>query len=250
MTCLTVGVVLFPVWGCNHQEKRVSKACLVSPYGRQMTVAVVPVMNYSGNADIDTLKVTDILYSELQQVEGFSVVPVNRMLAQMARDRIAAVETPPQALKLAQELGAEAIIVSAITEYNPIYPPIVGLAVQVYGWPEATVQISTRIDPVAMERSAQPLKITADMSPKYWPKNQVQRIYNSRDKTVVKQVENFADDRGTNGSPYKCDIYLRSQEYYLRFVCFKTIEELLDKETRRMGPGVVGNPSPDVKEYN
>ena len=42
------------------------------------------------------------------------------------------------------------------------------------------------------------------------------------------RVEEFAERRGTNDSPYKWEIYLHSQEYYLRFVCYKAIQELLD----------------------
>lgn len=98
-----------------------------------------------------------------------------------------------------------------------------------------------KIDPVAMERQATPLKVSVDIAPQFWPKNQVQRIYNSRDKAMAHLVEEFAEDRGTAGSPYKWEVYLRSQEYYLRFVSFKLIEELLDKELRRINPGIVSD---------
>ncbi|MFA5864519.1 MAG: hypothetical protein WC975_07500 [Phycisphaerae bacterium] len=233
--------------GCAN--KRNPKAHLTSPYGRQMTIAVVPVLNYSGNKDLDQLKVTDILYSEFQQVDGFAVIPVNRLLAQMMRDKLSAIETPQQALQLASELGADAIVVCAITEYNPYYPPVVGVAVQLYGLPEESGQ-ARKIDPVAMERLASPLKVTTEIEPRYWPKNQMQRIYNSRDKTWAHQVEEFAEQRGTSDSPYKWEIYLRSQEYYLRFVYYKAIEELLNKELERVNPVIISDQRADVKEYN
>jgi hypothetical protein len=233
--------------GC--QEKRLPKAQLTSPYGRQITIAVAPVFNYSNNKDLDSLKVTDTLYSEFQQVEGFSVIPINRLLAQMVREKILMIETPQQALKLASSVGADAIVVSAITEYNPYYPPVVGMAVQIYGLDKDVSGAGARIDPVAMERLASPLKLSTDIQPRYWPKNQIQRIYNSRDKGMAHQVEEFAEDRGTANSPYSWEIYLRSQEYYLRFVCFKAIEELLDKEVRRINPAMVTSPD-NVKEYN
>lgn len=240
-------IALVLATGCQH--KRLPTPQLTSPYGRQVTIAVAPVLNISNSRDLDPMKVTDILYSECQQVDGFSVIPVNRLLAQMVRNNLPMIETPQQALKLAQEVGADAILISAITEYNPYYPPVVGMAVQMYGMPEASPRPGARIDPVAMERLASPLKVSTEIEPQFWPKNQIQRIYNARDKAMARQVEAFAEDRGTANSPYDWEIYLRSQEYYLRFVCFKAIEELLDKEVRRINPGLV-TPSDEVKEYN
>jgi hypothetical protein len=235
--------------GCSQKNPVKDTGHLVSPYSRQLTIVVAPVLNYSGNQDLDPIKVTDILYSEMQSVEGFAVVPTNRMLAQLARERIGVIETPQQAMKIANALGADAIVVSAITEYNPFYPPVVGMAVQVYGLQQESVRIP-KIDPVAMERSASPLKLSTEIEPQFWPKNQMQRIYNSRDKKIAHQVEEFAEDRGNAESPYKWEVYLRSQEYYLRFVCYKAIKELLDKELQRVNPGSVNNPADDVKEYN
>ena len=231
--------------GCVETRHEIQ---LSNPYSKLTTVAVVPTLNFSGTGNLDTLKVTDILYSELQQVEGFAVIPVNRILAQMSKDGISTVENAQQALKLASELGAEIIIVSAITEYNPYYPPIVGIAVQLYGFQDDPVLVNT-IDPVAMARSASPLKLNLKVDRKYWPKNQVQRIYNSRDKRIRKKVKRFAKARGTQQSPYQWELYLRSQEYYLRFVCYQTIRELLDKEVERINQSYLSDPEKE-KEFN
>ena len=155
---LVVAVALTTL-GCSQKKQVKDNGHLVSPYDRQITVVVAPVLNFSGNQDLDPIKVTDILYSEMQSVEGFAVIPTNRMLAQLARDRITVIETPQQAMKIANELGADAIVVSAITEYNPFYPPVIGMAVQVYGLQHEAIRVP-KIDPVAMERSASPLKLS------------------------------------------------------------------------------------------
>ena len=237
--------------GCCQKQEVVFCPRLCSPYGRAVTVAVVPILNYSGNLDIDTLKVTDILYSELQQVEGFAVIPVNRLLAQMAQENMRCVETPEQALGLARKVGAEIILVSAITEYNPYYPPVVGMAMQVFSEPEPASTQASGVDPVVLRRMSSPLKLDVDIDPEFWPRNQIQRIYNSRDKMVLEQVKHFADDRGVGHSPYGWDVYLRSQEYYLRFVCYKAIAELLDKEVERINRGAnIPTVDNDVKEYH
>jgi hypothetical protein len=243
-------VALVLTTGCSQKKKIIVDPTLHSPYGRPVTVAVVPIFNYSGNSEVDSLKVTDILYSELQQVEGFTVIPVNRLLAQMAQEKMMSVETPEQALKLASKLGADIIIVSAITEYNPYYPPVVGMAVQLFGQPVATTVQTQKVDPVTLARMASPLKLNIDIDPQFWPKNQIQRIYNSRDKNVAHQVKEFSEERGCANSPYGWDLYLRSQEYYLRFVCYKAIAELLDKEVGRVNRGAEIQTVDDVKEYH
>ncbi len=251
----TIGIVLSVagifglLGGCANQKRPVR---LVSPYPHQMTVVLAPVLNYSGEQNLDTLKVTDILYSELQQVQGFAVIPVNRTLAQMARDGIRNIEDPQQALNLANQLGADMIIIAAITEYNPYYPPIVGIAMQVYGVKGNRLFSSASVNPVRLARSASPLKITSsNVANEYLPKNQIQEIFNSRDKRVAKQVKKFAKLRGTGSSPYKTELYLRSQEYYLRFVCYESIKKLLEKELERINlTYLTDTNSEKEKEFN
>ena len=231
--------------GCANRRK---DAKLTSPYPRQVTVAIAPVFNYSGASKLDMLKVTDILFSELQQVDGFSVIPVNRTLAQMQKEGINRITDAQQALSLARSLGADMIIISAITEYNPYYPPIVGVAMQLFGVQGDTKQ-NNNIDPVAMARAASPLKFNAGVDPKYWPKNQIQEIFNSRDKDILSEVRSFAKQRGTGDSPYKWELYLHSQEYYLRFVWYQTIHNLLDKEIERINETYLSDVS-NEKEFN
>ena len=242
----TLSACLFVlIAGCSQQKKQVR---LSSPYPREMTVVLAPVLNYSGERNLDTLKVTDILYSELQQVRGFAVIPVDRTLAQMAKDGITNIEDPQQALNLASQLGADMIVVAAVTEYNPYYPPIVGIAMQVYGVRSDGFR-SASLDPVKLARSALPLKISADAAPKYLPKNQIQEIFNARDKRIAALARKFAKSRGTGNSPYKTDLYLRSQEYYLRFVCYQSIKELLDKEVERINTAYLSDTDKE-KEFN
>jgi len=242
---LSAAGTLVLIAGCSQGKKDIQ---LASPYPRQMTVVLAPVLNYSGERNLDTLKVTDILYSELQQVRGFAVIPVNRTLAQMAKDGITNIQDPQQALNLASQLGADMIIVSAITEYNPYYPPIVGIAMQVYGVRNDGF-LSASIDPVKLARSALPLKIATDTTPKYLPKNQIQEIFNARDNRIASLAREFAKSRGTGQSPYKTDLYLRSQEYYLRFVCYQSIKELLNREVERINQAYLSDVEKE-KEFN
>lgn len=228
--------------GCSNTHKQTP---LTAPYSGQVTIAVAPVLNYSGTAELDTLKVTDILFSELQQVEGLAVVPVNRVLAQMAQDGTDSIQSPQQAVELAEKLGAQAIVVAAITEYSPYYPPVVGVALQLYGFGNEDV-VHSAFDPVTMERLPSPMKVHLDLAHKYWPKSQVLRIYNSRDRRTVDEVKQFAKERGTGTSPYEWELYLRTQTDYLRFVSHRAIRELLEQEMDRINETFLS----DRREYN
>ncbi len=217
--------------GCQTaQPKR--QMGVASPYKGMVTLVVAPVMNFSGANDIDMMRITDLLFSELQQIEGVTVIPVNRTLAAMAADHLDTIETPEQAVSLAGRLGADATIVTAITEYNPFYPPTVGLAMQIYGFNATGRRVL--IDPVSLERQAAPIRITSDLDRSRLPKNQISRIYNGTDKKTVSDVKRFAKQRGTGISPFGWDLYMRSQEKYLRFVFNMAITEMFQKEAIRV----------------
>lgn len=239
---LALVVFLGAVSGCAKKPLATS---LISPYPRAMTVALMPVLNFSGTEELDTLKVTDLLYSELQQVEGLAVVPVNRVLAQMTEDRMTTISGVGQLLTLAEHLGADAIVVCGVTEYDPYYPPRVGLAMQIFDFTEDPSG-ALHVDPVKLERSPTPTAIKCGVADRYMPKSQVQRIYNGRDRRIVAAVKRFAKSRGTGQSPYGWQFYMRSQTHYIRFVGYQAISELLSQERERLAIGSLS----DGEEYH
>ena len=72
--------------------------------------------------------------AELQSVPGFEVVPVGVAEAKMQEYRIVfnGKNGPAEARKLAQLLDVDAVVVGAITDFTPYYPPRVGLDVEWY----------------------------------------------------------------------------------------------------------------------
>jgi len=208
-----VCVILAP--GCAQQTPRAPT--LVSPYARQVIFALAPVLNYSGTSNLDPLKVSDILYSELQQVPGISVVPLNRTMAAMAGANLPSITTQQQAAALAEALNVDGLIVAAITEYNPYYPPVVGMALELY----------TRRRQGSQGGGDNPFALST----------RVERIFNSRDRHTAEKVEHFANQRGCGGSPYGWQVYLRSQEYYLRFVAYELFKQMLQDQQSVLAAG-------------
>jgi len=206
--------------GCSSTEDRlVVEPVTMLPPGT--TVAVAPPINASGSTAIDTLKVGDLMASELSGFDGIGVIGVNRVMAVLAeqgRDRIQSVE---HALEVCHKLGADAILVFALTEYDP-YTPVVGMVAELYG--ERTTE--PEWDPVAASRMARPFPVPPqDDSRRPW--SQVQLTFNAEHQQVIDDVKEYARKRDGNDSPYGWKRYTASQEYYLRFCCFNVARELL-----------------------
>jgi hypothetical protein len=163
--------------------------------------------------------------SELSYAEGVNVIPVSRVLAALADQGRQRVESPGHALELARIVGADAILVFAITEYDPYEPPVVGIAAQLYG--QLPGARTTRFDPVADPRRPSPRLASAARSP-LTPLAQAERVYDASHQWVSAEVKRFAQRRSADKSPFGWRKYLASQQHYLRFCCHQTVRSLID----------------------
>jgi len=94
------------------------------------TVAVAPFFNLSQERTVNGREFALAYYSELQKVPGFEVLPVG--VAERAMiDNGLTMESPDDALALARILGVDAVVIGAVTDYDP-YSPRVGLKVAWY----------------------------------------------------------------------------------------------------------------------
>jgi len=219
-----LSMTLATVTGCATAERERGNA----PARARQVVVVAPVLNLSGAGGVDTLKLTDVFASEiLASWPGISVVPVNIGLAAMARRGQAVVADESSALALARELGADATVVVAITEYDPYSPPVVGMLCQWYAVPQQHDQMP-RVNPVLASREAEGSEPAAlaseEAAPGPW--FQVQRVFNAADDAILKEVREFARRRGGHQSPYGWNRYTKSQELYVRYCCWSLIRSM------------------------
>ncbi|MBI1311339.1 hypothetical protein GC176_08530 [bacterium] len=94
------------------------------------TVAVAPFFNLSQERTVDGREFALAYYSELQKVPGFEVLPVGVAERAMLENGLA-MQDPADALQLARILGVDAVVIGAVTDYDP-YSPRVGLKVAWY----------------------------------------------------------------------------------------------------------------------
>jgi hypothetical protein len=230
---LTTGLLLMSVGGAGCSQMKEEKVPVrhvhsALPWG--MTIAVSPALNHSGSSAFDPLRVSDLMASELSTIQGVRVIGVNRVLAILAEQGLTQVQSPQHAVMVCERVGADAILVYAITEYDP-YQPVAGFAAQLYGPNRAP----RGFDPVIGSRSARPFPVPEridDLRP--WA--EVQRVFNGVHEEVREQVKEYASDRNDRKTPYGWEKYLASQEWYLRFCCYEVLGELVQQPPPAMMP--------------
>ena len=110
------------------------------PYGveRRMDVpglrsyvwAVAPAVNLSGQKDVDPLLQADLVYQQLQQVRGMTVIPVDRVAQVYAALKIEKIQSPQQAALVCDLLGVDGLLVPTVTAYDPYDPPKIGASLR------------------------------------------------------------------------------------------------------------------------
>lgn len=202
---------------------------LTSPYPYPRSLVVAPLMNHSPADSLDTLAATDILVAELSQVEGLTVLPTNRPLKLLAAEGRTHARSLEEAIALAQMLGADGVLVGAVTEYDPYKPMRIGMTLQLY-WVRADMN-SEVLDPTAMAQQPAP-------APGYYsgvgPASQVQAVIDASRNEVTARVLEYAAWHQGQDSPYGPRRYLEDSEAFMHFVCYDMIVRLMDQELRRI----------------
>jgi hypothetical protein len=122
--CLAALLSVLP--GCVMFEVGVT-----NPVAGLTTVAVAPFFNLSEERSVDGRRFAQAYFTELQKTPGFQVLPVG-VVEQAIHDHQLEMGDPQDALQLAQILGVDAVVVGAVTDYSPYYPPRIGLQVSWY----------------------------------------------------------------------------------------------------------------------
>ena len=227
-TILWLGLLL-P--GCQSSPKGVDGG---DGFDLPRTIAVAPFLNQSGSEFLDTIAVTDEFYTELQQVEGLHVVPVNRVLAALGKLGKTQVTSPAEAVALLEALNADRLIVGSITQYDPYSPPKVGMAVQLYcrDTPQATELNSKFINPGELARHDKPFTGMAPGEP-IRPRAAVVRLYDAAQSEVIEKIKRYAKKRNGLEGPTGWRRYITTRNY-LRFVSHEIIGEMLAQERERL----------------
>ena len=218
-----IGIAL-SAWGCDAVS--ISPVRVTNEHLGRLAIAVAPAMNFSGSADFDPNRVADLMASELGYVDRIDVIPLSRTLAVLARQGRTEIESPGHALEVARQLGADALLLFAITEYQPYEPPVVGIAAQLYG-----VQRRDRgghVDPIRVTREASSFG-DAGGAGRFGLLAQSEQVFDASHDSVVKRIQGYDHQRRADASPFGWRKVVVSQTEYLRFCCHETVRALMER---------------------
>ncbi|HUO06933.1 MAG TPA: hypothetical protein VM008_01260 [Phycisphaerae bacterium] len=230
---ILLALFLVGLTGCENLYEQQPKPqpieyTLQSPYKGTRTFAVAPTVNLSGSRDFDVLAVSDTLFEELQQVQGLNVLPVNKTLAAMQRLGIRTIDSPQMAQHLAEFLGADAIVIPAVSSYDPYNPPKIGMILQLYtarqtadAPPPSTMPGASWGGPIAGPNDHQPV-------------SQVAAVFNASNQTVLRELRDFAQGRTQHDSALQDEKFLLDADAYTRFVCNAMTRRLIEVEKARL----------------
>lgn len=224
-----------PVWtllcsalgGCAVVHRAEPAAAVIpNDWMQPVTIAVAPAINQSGSVDFDPDRFADRMATELSYAEGVSVIPVSRVLAALSASGHSQVTSPAHASELARAVGADAILVFSVTDYDPYDPPRIGLTAQLYG--SGTRPNVGSLDPTVLSR----LGRLASTPERQRPNRrrllaETQQMFDASHNAVVADIQRFASIRGADGSPYGWRRYVVSQQAFMEYCCFATIRALL-----------------------
>ena len=130
-----IAMCLAILGGCQWLPTFSREPQVFNPFPQLSRVAVVPFFNLSAEPTVDGREFALAYAAELQSIPGFEIVPVGVVENKMQEYRITFAdgkEGAVEARKLAQLLGVDAVVIGAITDYTPYYPPRCGLDVEWY----------------------------------------------------------------------------------------------------------------------
>lgn len=138
MRYLALGFLLFATAGCTALPDVAHQPQFHNPFPQLSRVAVLPFYNQSDDPTVDQDQVALAYFNELQAVPGFEVVPVGVTKQLVIASGIPGFVDPKASLTaedfqaLARFMDVDAVVVGSVTEFDPYYPPRMGLAVRWY----------------------------------------------------------------------------------------------------------------------
>ncbi len=228
-SCRSIVLLLLIIHGIN--------GCSTPPttYGREQPLwlpgskpqvwAVAPVLNLSGQDGIDPFLQADLLYQQLQQVRGLTVIPVNRVADVYASLGITKVESSQQASVVCDLLGCDGLVVATVTAFDPYNPPKFGGSLQLFG--SAGTAVPARVDPRELMRQAAP---PADQPlPRQPDFRQAVGMFDASNGSVRDALFAYAAGRNDPLGPLGPKEYLMNMDRYCGFAYHALIEQLVNK---------------------
>lgn len=229
-----LGLVMF---GCAKEKTDafLPPQTILSPYstsGNEVTFAVAPPRNESGTGTVDILTIGDELVANLEQVRGVRCIPMNRTIDAMRQLQLEQVTTTAQARALAGALGADGVLVTTITAYDP-YRPSMGMAAALFAKSQTLSSVEQApVDPRLLTRATTSTNSTIRSANK--PLSVISNHLDGRNHQVQADVKTYALGRQRDRSAIEWRRYLQAMPLFVGYSCHQTISDLMNQEHLRI----------------
>jgi len=221
--------------GCAEKPPEYGREFVLSlPPKRREVWAVAPAINLSGQRDVDPLLQADLLYQQVQQVRGLTVVPVNRVAEVYAGLGVEQVQSAEQAALVCDLLGCDALLVPTVTAFDPYDPPKLGASLHLFAKPGNFAR-PANVDPRELVRRAAPPRDESMPGPRNAEFLQAVGMYDAANGTTRGALQAYASGRHDPLGPMGTKEYLASMDRYCGFVYAQLTADLLRqaREARR-----------------
>jgi hypothetical protein len=206
-----------PVYGREQVKSLTTK--------RRQVWAVAPVINLSGEKGVDAFLQADLVFQQLQQVQGVTAVPVNRVAEVYATLRIDRVASPEQAALVCDLLHCDGLIVPTVTIYDTYNPPKLGAAMQLFVKPGMFVKVPN-VDPRELAKSAAPRQVDP-MPAAGGDVIQAVGLFDAANGTVRDRLHIYAAGRNDPVGPMGEKEYYMNMDRYCGFAYSELIEQII-----------------------
>lgn len=190
--------------------------------------AIAPTLNLSGVKEADPILQSDVVFNQLQQVAGLTVIPVNRVVEVFVALHIEQVQSDGQAALVCDLLGCDALLIPTVNTYDPYNPPKLGAALTLLR--KGSFHRPTGVDPRELARRMAPPP--ASDTPRNSKMLQTVGIFDASNGSTRAELMRYVHGRNDPQSAYREDLYLVEMDRYAGFCYHSLIEELLDKLAR------------------
>ena len=188
-----------------------------NPMGDVRRIAVLPI---SSPGSADPMKLGDLLAGELVQFPGVEVVRPGETLAE-ARKNALALTDERSVRALGRLVGADAVLIAELTEYNPYYPQRVAVAAQLFFMRTPPSDARSAIDLSAAGRARPVTRLDrCDLL-------QIEKVYDGSQRETRDLAAYYARGHYLGGEAIDgADRVLRLPEFYFRFVSNRLVRDL------------------------
>ena len=196
------------------------------PPKRREVWAVAPAINLSGQQEVDPLLQADLLYQQVQQVRGLTVIPVNRVAEVYAGLGIEQVQSAEQAALVCDLLGCDALLVPTVTAFDPYDPPKLGASLHLFAKPGGYARPAD-VDPRELARRAAPPLDESIPGSRDAEFLQAVGMFDAANGTTRHALLAYASGRNDPLGPMGPREYLASMDRYCGFVYAELTADLL-----------------------